>query len=361
MNKILICRTDAIGDALLTLPVATALKRAWPQARVTFLASAYAADILESQPEVDEVWAYAPQGEHQGIRGLKKLSARIRQSKFDAALLVFPDLRISWAVWRGGVPVRVGTGRRWWSGLYNRRVALSRAQGGCHEAQFNLELVRALGVPAELQPTRLHLAPAAQQWAQDFVRARGIKAGERLVVVHPGGRGSAANWPREHYRALVRRLVQWPKTRVLLTGAAAEQNLLAEVARDCSPAPEILRESISLKQLAALLALARVVVSGNTGPMHVAAGLGIPTASFFPPAGVTGPERWRPLGNRQVILTPLVQDGKWDMRTISPETAEQAVKRLAGMTPKAGGSVSLRRAAPKVLPAGRKAKKRGVK
>jgi ADP-heptose:LPS heptosyltransferase len=329
MNSILLCRTDALGDALLTLPVAAAVKRVQPRARVVFLASPLSADILAGQPGVDDVWAYAPQGEHRGWGGLEKLAARIRAERFDAALLVFPDRRVSWAVWRGGVPLRVGSGRRWWSWLYSRRVPVSRAQGGRHEAEFNLDLVRALGYPAELTVPRLRLQPAAVRWAQAYLKSQGLKARERLLVVHPGGRGSAANWPPAAYRALVQRLGGWPRTRVLLTGSLAEQPLLAEVARGVTPAPAVLREGISLPQLAALLAQARVAVSGNTGPMHLAALLGVPTVSFFPAGGVTGPERWRPLGNRQEILSPPAGAGREDMQTISPETAEQAVGRLA--------------------------------
>jgi ADP-heptose:LPS heptosyltransferase len=338
LQNILICRTDAIGDALLTLPVVAALKRARPRARIVFLASAYAADILEGQPGVDEVWAYAPQGEHRGAGGLKKLMARLRRGNFDTALLVFPDRRVSWAVWRSGIPERVGTSRRWWSWLYSRRVPVSRAQGHRHEAEFNLDLVRALGWEADLIPPRLRLEPGAERWARTYVKAQGFKSGERLIVVHPGGRGSAANWPPGRYQALVQRLVRWPKTRVLLTGSATEQGLLETVAQACLPAPGILRETVSLRQLAALLAEARVVVSGNTGPMHMAALLGVPTVSLFPPAGVTGPERWRPLGNRQEILTPSGHHGGGDMNIISVETAEAAVKRLAGREKGKGGA-----------------------
>jgi len=330
LKNILICRTDAIGDALLTLPVAVALKRACPQARVVFLASAYAAEILEGQPGLDEVWTYAPQGEHRGGEGLKKIITRVRGGNFDTALLVFPDRRISWALWRSGVPLRVGTGRRWWSWLYSRRIAVSRAQGNRHEAEFNLDLVRALGFPAELTPPHLRLWPEAERWAQDYLKAHGFRSGEQLLIVHPGGRGSAANWPLERYRALVQQLVRWPQTRVLLTGSEKEQALLAAVAQGCSPLPGVLQERVSLKQLAALLAQARVVVSGNTGPMHMASLLGIPTVSFFPPAGVTGPGRWRPLGAVQEILSPSETAGAGNMNAISVEAAEQAVKRLVG-------------------------------
>jgi ADP-heptose:LPS heptosyltransferase len=323
LQNILVCRTDAIGDALLTLPVVLALKQAWPQARITFLASAYAAGILAGQDGVDEVWAYDASRE-----GLGSLAARIRQGLFSAALLVFPDLKVSWAVRLAGVPVRVGTSRRWWSWLYSHRVALSRAQGSSHEAEYNLALAHALGAPARLQAPRLRTAVSSKNWARKYLQRQGFKANERLVVVHPGGRGSAANWPLERYRGLVERLVRLPKTRVLLTGSAGEQVLLERLAQGSRPAPWRLQETVTLPQLAALIASARVFVSGSTGPMHLAAGMRVPTVSFFPPGPVIGPGRWRPLGNRQVILLPPPKNNGWDMNDIPVEDALQAVKRL---------------------------------
>jgi heptosyltransferase-2 len=327
VQNILICRTDAIGDSLLTLPVVTALKKALPQSRITFLASEYAADILENQAGVDGVWRYDVLGEHRGRAGRGKLSQRISQAGFDAALLVFPDPRVSWAVFSAGVPCRVGTGRRWWSFLYTHPVRASRAQGGRHEADYNLDLVRRLGLQAELEPPQLRVEPEAEAWAKSFLHRAG-GAGRPWIAVHPGGRGSAANWPREHYRALVQRLAARPDLKVLLTGSPAEQAVLAQVAKGCLPNPAILKEAVSLKQLAAVLARVKVLVSGNTGPMHIAAGVGTPTVSFFPPAGVTGPGRWRPLGNRQILLSPPDHGKTAAMQGVSAEQAEQSVLSL---------------------------------
>jgi ADP-heptose:LPS heptosyltransferase len=326
-RNILVCRTDAIGDSLMTLPVVTALKKALPHTRVTFLASMYAADIIENQAGVDEVWRYDRSGEHRGITGRRTLSRRIAQAEFDAALLVFPDRRVSWAIFTAGVPCRVGTGRRWWSFLYTHPVRVSRAQGGRHEADYNLDLVRRMGLHAELEAPRLLLEPDAVVWAKSFLH-RSDDAAESWVAVHPGGHGSAANWPPMRYRALVQRLVTFPGVKVLLTGSPAEREILAEAAAGCSPGPLVVEQSISLKQLAALLSQVNVFVSGNTGPMHIAAGVGTPTVSFFPPAGVTGPGRWRPLGNTSILLSPPDHGGNVNMLDVSVEQAEQSIAGL---------------------------------
>jgi ADP-heptose:LPS heptosyltransferase len=302
--RILVCRTDALGDALLALPVCTALKDAFPAAHVTLLVSDYARALLAGQPGPDEVWAYAARGEHAGREGLRRLTDRIRAAGFDTALLVFPDRRVSWAVWRAGVPRRAGTSRRWWSLLYSLRVSHRRSRAERHEADYNLDLVRALDVPAEVRPPHLRLEPASQTWAGEYVRGLGLKPADRLIILHPGSRGSAGNWPPKYYGRLAQILGEAGDLRVLLTGSQAEQDLLRLVAAQCEILPGRLTDAVDLPCFAALLARAAVFVSSSTGPMHIASALEVPTVSLFPSGGVTGPVRWRPLGSRHVVLTP---------------------------------------------------------
>jgi len=279
--------------------------------------------LIDGQPGPDEVWACSTQGEYAGRAGVAHLQARVRAAGFDAALLVFPDRRVSWAVCRAGVPRRIGTGRRWWSFLYTDRVAHHRAAAERHEAEYNLDLVRALGVSAELEAPRLRLFPEAEAWTGEYLRALGVRSADRLVILHPGSRGSAANWPAATYGLLARQLAGDKRIRLLLTGSPAEQDVLRETAANCDPAPARLTEAVTLRQLSALIARAAVFVSGNTGPMHIASAIGVPTVSIFPAAGVTGPVRWRPLGPWPVVLTPA--EGA-DVRTISVEAVADAVR-----------------------------------
>ncbi|MEW6516988.1 MAG: glycosyltransferase family 9 protein [candidate division FCPU426 bacterium] len=310
----LVCRTDALGDSLLALPVAAAIKRLVPGSHVACLVSDYTREIFAGHPDVDEVLAYEAEGAHAGRRGFRRLVELIASRKFDAGLLVFPDARVSWAVWRAGVRQRVGTGRRLWSWLYTTRVPHSRAKAERHEADYNLDLLRALGLSPVLEPPRLSARPEDLAWAQADLRQRGLEGGQRLVVIHPGGRGSSANWSLENYRQLAGLLLADPDTRVLVTGAGLEQERNAAV----FAAAWVLRETIRMPQLAALIARADAVVAGNTGPAHLAAALGRPVVALYPSAGVTGQVRWRPLGERVEVLG---LDG------LEPETAAQAVRK----------------------------------
>ncbi len=321
-HHILVCRTDALGDALLAWPVCTALKGAFPRTRVTFLTSAYAAPLFAGQSGADEVWAYDP-----GVP-LTDLVRRVRAAGPDAALLVFPDRRVSWALWRAGVKERVGTARRWWSFLYTVRVNVSRARGDRHEADLNLELVRALGVRAELVPPRLTLAAADRAWARSYLKRSGLRSGERLVLLHPGSRGSSENWPPERYGELAGVLQKVPRTHLLITGSNTEQDQLRAAARVCVTEPARLTEAVTLPRFAALIAEAAVLVSGNTGPMHLASALGVPTVSIFPPGGVTGPARWHPLSRSHIVLTPPEGQG-----VLSLTAAQAAVAVRSFLTP----------------------------
>lgn len=279
---------------------------------------------------------YEARGRHAGGRGLTRLKREIVEQGFDTALLVFPDLRISWAIFRAKVARRIGTGRRLWSCLYNLKVKHSRARAERHEADYNLDLVRIMKVKAELIPPRLVVETQAEAWAKKYYQSSGLKPGDKLIIIHPGGRGSSANYMPSDYASLTRLLMHQYGFRVLLTGSQAEQDLMADVAGRAGTQPLILNEPIDLKQLAALIAQASVFVSGNTGPMHLAAGLGIPTVSLFPARGVTGPVRWRPLGRRGVVLTATDLNKKSGgeeyagLSGIEPMQVAEKVKELAG-------------------------------
>jgi ADP-heptose:LPS heptosyltransferase len=307
-HNFLVCRTDALGDTLLTLPVCTALKKAYPQARVSMLVAPYTQDVVKNHPDVDQVLVED-----------KHLAQKLKAEKFDTVLVVFPDPKISWALWRARIPRRVGTNRRWWSFLYNVRVKHSRAKAEKHEAEYNLDLVRALGVKAELHPPKLSVLPEEKKWAQTFYKQQQVSAEENLIIIHPGGRGSSANWDVEQYGQLADLVMKKFSCKVFLTGSKSEQERLRSVAKYCEKKPLCLEQSISLNQFSALLQRASVVVAGNTGPLHLASALDVPVVTVFPHSGVTGPKRWGPLNKRAVVLTPPVSKHSEDLKQVKPE------------------------------------------
>ncbi|MEK6603105.1 MAG: hypothetical protein AABY69_01710, partial [Nitrospirota bacterium] len=192
--NILLVRPDGIGDEILSLPVATELRRAMPGARLSFLSSVYAAPVLAHHPDLDDVLTVT------GQETLGELVQLFRRN-VDAAIFLKPFRRLMTAAWLARVPLRVGTGYRWYSWLLNRRVYEHRSDFSRHESAYNLGLLRGLALlPGEIAPPRLVVTAEEREWAKKFLG----DSPKLRVLVHPGGFSSRL-WKANHFRDLVLR------------------------------------------------------------------------------------------------------------------------------------------------------------
>ncbi len=156
-SKILICRTDRIGDVILTLPVITYLRMADKKAHITFLGAEYSRKVLQNNPYLDEFIVYEPKGRHAGLAGLFTLAAEMRRAKFDTVLHIFPRFKVSLAAFLAGIRVRVGPAARWYSFLYNKKLNIHRSRVEKHELEYNLDYLAPLKVPLKDKKIKLWL------------------------------------------------------------------------------------------------------------------------------------------------------------------------------------------------------------
>ena len=290
--NILIVRPDGIGDVLLSLPVATQLKRLMPGVTVGFLTSPLVAPLLDRHSDVDYVRTIRFTDPLKDLR-------RAFSEGVEAAVFLKPFRRLMWAAWRAGVPIRVATGYRWYSLLVNRPIYEHRSEFSKHESEYNVEMLKGLGLrpqpvtPPVLSLTETEGASGASRWS-------GVPSPR--VVVHPGGI-SARRWRLEQYCDLVTTLTDGGYG-VALTGSDQERTEFGKGLRTALPSGVAdLMGKLSLRELMAVIANAHVVVSGATGPAHLAAALGIPTVTLFDPRRNNLPVRWKPLGTG-VLLRP---------------------------------------------------------
>ena len=292
--NVLIVRPDGMGDLLLSLPVASQLRQLVPGATIGFLTSPITAPILERHPDVDYVRTARI------TDPLRNLRAAF-SGGVDAAVFLKPFRRLMWAAFLARVPIRVATGFRWYSLLANRRVFEHRSDFMRHESEYNVEMLKGLGLSPRavsrptLQVTEEERLAGETRW-QGLPRPR--------VVVHPGGR-SARRWRSDHFRDLAVQLAQTGYS-VALTGNDSER---IEFERDTLSAVTVpsginnVMGRLSVRELMAVIANADVVVSGATGPAHLGAAVGTPVVSLFDPRKNNLPVRWKPLG-RGLVLRP---------------------------------------------------------
>lgn len=292
--NVLVVRPDGIGDVLFSLPVATQLKQLLPSARVGFLVSPTVAPILDRHPDVDYVRTIRWSDPFKEVRAAFSGS-------IEAVIFLKPFRRLMWAAFLERIPIRVATGYRWYSLLANRRIYEHRSDFSRHESEYNVGMLKGLGLaPAEVAPPVLTLTESERE----FGRACWKNQSSQRVIIHPGG-VSARRWKSEHYRDLALLLVARGFA-VGLTGSKAERDqFLQEVGPMDLAAKNVhnFMGTLSMRELMAVISDAQVVVSGATGPAHLAAALKVATVSLYDPRRNNLPTRWKPLG-KGFVLSP---------------------------------------------------------
>ncbi len=313
--RIAIFRSDGIGDLVLTLPMASALKRHLPSSTVIFLISKYQAPLIRNHPDVDEIGVYETIDKRAAILSLE---AAIEATKPQVIIDLLPRPKTAWTFFKHKIPIRIGTAYRWWSLLYNRRVKVRKHRSDRHEAEFNLQFLRPLGIEnPQLIPPRLYLTDEELQQG----RKRVSHLAQPRVIVHPGSHGTSPNWPVELYAELVNRLLSRGIS-VIVTGSKREREEFGSHFAEFEGASGYmnLMGKTDLREVMAVIAASDLVVSCGTGVMHIAAALRVPTISLFGSNPVVGPSRWGPLGNRSKVLSPLDD--------YTPEDMEKAIIEL---------------------------------
>jgi len=296
-RRIAVVRTDALGDLVLTLPTLGVLRSRIPGAELHLVCRSYTAPVASSVSCVDKV--------HLIDRVEGGLRTILRQGRFDAVFLPRALRQEAWDAFLAGIPLRVGTAYRWYAFLYNHRVHDHRRRGKFHEAEYGTRQVGS--VLGESMPTELPrpaIDPVAFRRVRELLASAGIMPGARFLIIHPGTAGNTKEWPPGRYgeaaaRLLADRVVQ----AVVLTGTELERQRCEVVAGAC-PGAVSLCGALSLSELMALIAEASLFMGGSTGPLHLAAALGIPVVGLYPNRDWMSPRRWRPWTSNAAVLTP---------------------------------------------------------
>jgi len=298
-RRILITRTDNIGDVVLTLPLAGYLKQLYPDAEIVFLVRRYAAAVVAQCRHVDQVLTLEELGDD--------LTEELRRTGCDTVLFAFPQRKLAVAARRAGIGRRVGDTRKVYNWLTcNRLVNLTStdAYGArLHQAQLCFKLLLPLGV--DHMPARAEIWPLYGLATPRHPDADAVLAGPGVkVILHPKSNGNGREWPLQHYTALAGLLGAIAGVRVLVTGSPAEGELLAREAPALLALPNVenLCGKLDLAGFTALVAGCDALVASGTGPLHLAAALGRPVVGLFPPIKPIDPVRWAALGERAVNL-----------------------------------------------------------
>lgn len=304
-RRILIVRPDRIGDVTLATPVIRALRHTFPDAYLAALVRPATEPVLRLNPHLDEILVDDWEQAHAGWRGFVDRLRMLRRRRFDTALMLLPTERHAWMTFLAGIRTRIGVGTKLYQVItFASSVSRNKYIPLRHEADYCMDLARAIGVQSDDLRTEAFLSDAERSEARERLRAAGRIEGRRLVSVHPESGRSAPNWTLEMYRDFVRKMTEViPDVQIVIlyTPGNAEARALFEPLRDRGV---LIPDPGDLRLLMGMIAEADIAFSASTGPMHLAAALGTPTVSLFCPLTACSPKLWGPQGNRSVILLP---------------------------------------------------------
>ena len=295
--KVLITRTDRLGDVVLSLPAIAWLKARRPAWELHALVAPAAVPLVENDPALARVWTWPDD------------AARLAGERYDAALLLVYDRRLAWRLRALGVSRRVGPWSRPSSWLLlDRGLRQRRSRGDRHERDYGVELAAALA--GERDPGGLPLPRLAREASQ---RARGAAfraaaaPGATVVAfVHPGSGGSALGWPAARFGAVAGELARRDGWRVFFTGGEGDRAAVAAAAAVAGAAVTSLVGRFDLRELLGVLSGGDLLIAPSTGPLHLAAALGLAAVGIMSPVPVQSAARWGPLGPRARAVSPPV-------------------------------------------------------
>jgi heptosyltransferase-2 len=331
--------TNWIGDGVMSLPALEALRARFPMSEIVLVTKPWVSELYWRFPAINRQIVYKPASEHKGPAGFWKFVEELRAERFDAAILLQNAFHAAWMAWRARVPVRVGYARDGRSALLTDAIEVPSPAAYGHQAYYYLQLLFRAGLTGPPEPVReihLMLDDTEKAWAARHLQKLGLHGPRFLVGLNPGAfYGPAKRWLPNRYAQLADRLIGAFHADVLIFGSAAERPLAEEIARAMKHTPLILAGETSLRQLMALLGQCRLVISNDSGPMHLGAALGLPLVAIFGSTNdhATGPVSPRArIVKRPVICSPCgLRECPIDlrcMRSVSVDDAYTAALEL---------------------------------
>ena len=326
-KRIIISRTDSIGDVVLSLPLAGILKKYYPDTYILFLGSAYTKDVIEACKHIDEfidwnVLMKLPENE---------AVAFIQTLKADTILHVFPRKEIAVLAKNAKIKNRIGTTNRTFHWLNcNKMLRLSRKNSVLHESQLNTKLLLPFGIDCHFDLKEIASFYGFSPTIDLPEKFSSLLDKDKLnLILHPKSKGSAREWGLDNFAKLIEILPE-DKYKIFISGTSEEAGLMQIEILEKYDKITDLSGKMNLAEFIAFIAAADGLVAASTGPLHIAAALGIHALGIYPPIRPMHPGRWKAIGKQAhyFVKEKTCNDCRKTndchcMKSIAPETIKE--------------------------------------
>lgn len=284
-KKILVVQTAFLGDVILTLPLVQVLKRNYPTAEIDLVTVPTMLDVLSSHTDIHEIIVFDKRNKDSGIRGLLNTARKLRQKKYDIALVPHRSLRSAVLVWLARVPLRIGFDKSAGKFLFNRVVQYKSTE---HEVERNLDFAQTLGIVVnKTEFPSLFPTSNDQKKVNEFLASMNFDDSKILIGIAPGTRWNTKRWLKERFAELAEQLAKQGYFVVLIGGN--DDELLCQEIKKLLQCSNVISSAgkLSILQSAELINRCSVLVCNDSAPMHLAVAMQTPVVAIF---GATVPE-----------------------------------------------------------------------
>ena len=351
IKRILVRGPNWLGDAVMCEPALRGLRRLFPDAQIALLVKPAVADLFTGHPALTRVLTYDSKGCHAGLFGKWALAEQLRRQSFDLALLFQNAFEAAFLTFLAGVPRRYGYATDGRSLLLSNPVAVPDRRALTHQVRYYWDLLKPLGLTGDPPAPELVVSPEEEQAMAGRLAQGGLTANDVVVGINPGSTyGGAKRWLPERYAEATERLCRTiresrnQQVGVVIFGAKGEEQLGREIAARLSSPSLVLSGATTIRELMAALKRCAVLLTNDTGPMHIASAFQVPLVAIF------GPTDWRttsPFGSAHAIVRQpvdcapcLLRECPIDHRCMTRVTVDQvydaAVKQVRGLSGSSG-------------------------
>ncbi|MBC8418473.1 MAG: lipopolysaccharide heptosyltransferase II [Desulfobacterales bacterium] len=283
IRQILIRATNWVGDAVMTLPALEAVRENFPSSSITVMAKTWVEPIFNHHPAVDRVLIFNKgEGAFTGFGEMIRVVREIRKGRFDLAILFQNAFEAALLTYLGGAVQRLGYSTDGRGFLLTHRIILDDQVLKIHQSEYYLSILRGMGWGARSRDPALHVSQGDGEAADRILGSEGIKAGDLLIGLSPGAIfGGAKRWPPERFAEIGDRAVEEWGARVLVFGSCKERAICSGVCSSMRRKALNLCGRTSLSEVMGLISRCCFFVTNDSGLMHVAAALSVPTVAIF--------------------------------------------------------------------------------
>lgn len=299
-NRLLIRGVNWVGDTILTYPSVQQLRILFPRSHLTVVVPDHLVDLWRTFPYIDEIVSFRKEMKINPFWEDLKLIQILKRKSFDLAIIFPRSFHSAFQIYLTGIPIRIGYQSEGRSLFLTHGIPRTEEVLHIHRIYYYQKLIDLLGKIENLPPPKLFLRVEDREWADQTLKNFGISNGELLIGMNPGATyGVAKCWPSERFGELGKRLSEKLKVKILLFGKKEEQSIIGEICKSLGKNGIDLAGKTSLLQLAALLERCHLLITNDTGTMHMAAAVGTPVVAIF---GSTNPATTGPWGEEHTIV-----------------------------------------------------------